>query len=346
MTLSPSQIPAGAQSGRRRLVVTIILISIGIHAAAAIVAGIVVVARYFAEAPAEFKTTKDVRIPAKKREAKMNMASLDAIAPKPTFSDKMQSSRPTAFSLPDIPNLPLDQMLPLDPSQLISDQMASLSNVEAMGSGSGAASAGAGGFGDKGMSFLGVQSSGQRILLLFDVSSSVTHKAAKAGVPLEKIQQETINLIRKLPITSKFGIIQFTQNYKPFSKELLPATDNNRTAALNWVQTEWVTKGSMSESSKVISNSQGLIGVLDLAAEMKPDVIFIISDGSFQWKAGGGSGTIPWTVVKKRITENLCKSGDADGRFTFSLDFADFKAKTNFWDGHVQGIGIGWAEMG
>jgi len=323
MTLSPSQIPAGAQSGRRRLVVTIILISIGIHAAAAIVAGIVVVARYFAEAPAEFKTTKDVRIPAKKREAKMNMASLDAIAPKPTFSDKMQSSRPTAFSLPDIPNLPLDQMLPLDPSQLISDQMASLSNVEAMGSGSGAASAGAGGFGDKGMSFLGIQSSGQRILLLFDVSSSVTHKAAKAGVPLEKIQQETINLIRKLPITSKFGIIQFTQNYKPFSKELLPATDNNRTAALNWVQTEWVTKGSMSESSKVISNSQGLIGVLDLAAEMKPDVIFIISDGSFQWKAGGGSGTIPWTVVKKRIAENLCKSGEC------KVNFIAFEAKSD-----------------
>lgn len=253
----------------------------------------------------------------------MNMASLDAIAPKPTFSDKMQSSRPTAFSLPDIPNLPLDQMLPLDPSQLISDQMASLSNVEAMGSGSGTASAGAGGFGDKGMSFLGIQSSGQRILLLFDVSSSVTHKAAKAGVPLEKIQQETINLIRKLPITSKFGIIQFTQNYKPFSQELLPATDNNRTAALNWVQTEWVTKGSMSESSKVISNSQGLIGVLDLAAEMKPDVIFIISDGSFQWKAGGGSGTIPWTVVKKRITENLCKSGDC------KVNFIAFEAKSD-----------------
>jgi len=322
MTLSPSQILAGAQSGRRRLVVTIILISIGIHAAAAIVAGIVVVARYFAEAPAEFKTTKDVRIPAKKREAKMNMASLDAIAPKPTFSDKMQSSRPTAFSLPDIPNLPLDQMLPLDPSQLISDQMASLSNVEAMGSGSGASSTGAGGFGDKGMSFLGIQSSGQRILLLFDVSSSVTHKAAKAGVPLEKIQQETISLIGKLPITSKFGIIQFTQNYKPFSKELLPATDNNRAAAVNWVESEWVTKGSMSESSKVISNSQGLIGVLDLATEMKPDVIFIISDGSFQWKAGGGSGTIPWAIVKKRIAENLCKAGNC------KVNFITFEAKT------------------
>ena len=315
MTLSPSQIPAVTQSSRRRLLITIILISIGIHVAAGIVAGIIVVARYFAEAPAEFKTTKDVRIPAKKREAKMNMAALDAIAPKPTFNDKMQSSRPTAFSLPDVPNLPLDQMLPLDPSQLISDQIASLSNIGAMGTGSGAASAGSGGFGDKGMSFLGIQTSGQRILLLFDVSSSVTNKAAKAGVPLEKIQQETLNLISKLPITSKFGIIQFTQNYKPFSKELLPATDNNRAAAVNWVQSEWVTKGSMSESSKVISNSQGLIGVLGLATEMKPDVIFIISDGSFQWKAGGGSGTIPWKEVKKIFTEDFYKSGDCKVNF-------------------------------
>jgi len=321
MTLSPSQIPAVTQSSRRRLLITIILISIGIHVAAGIVAGIIVVARYFAEAPAEFKTTKDVRIPAKKREAKMNMAALDAIAPKPTFSDKMQSSRPTTFSLPDVPNLPLDQMLPLDPSQLISDQIASLSNIGAMGTGSGAASAGSGGFGDKGMSFLGIQTSGQRILLLFDVSSSVTNKAAKAGVPLEKIQQETLNLISKLPITSKFGIIQFTQNYKPFSKELLPATDNNRAAAVNWVQSEWVTKGGMSESSKVISNSQGLIGVLGLATEMKPDVIFIISDGSFQWNAGGGSGTIPWKEVKKIFTENLCKSGDC------KVNFIAFEAK-------------------
>jgi hypothetical protein len=321
MTLSPSRIISSGGSSRRRLVITIILISIGIHVAAGIVAGIIVVARYFAEAPAEFKTTKDVRIPAKKREAKMNMAALDAIAPKPTFSDKMQSSRPTAFSLPDVPNLPLDQMLPLDPSQFIGDQIASLSNIGAMGTGSGAASAGAGGFGDKGMSFLGIQSSGQRILLLFDVSLSVTHKAAKAGVPLEKIQQETINLIGKLPITSKFGIIQFTQNYKPFSKELLPATDNNRAAAVNWVQSEWVTKGSMSESSKVTSNAQGFIGVLEVAAEMKPDVIFIISDGSFQWKAGGSAGTIPWKEVKKIFTENLCKSGDC------KVNFIAFEAK-------------------
>ncbi len=166
MTFSPSQTASNSGSSRRRLIITLILISVGIHVAAAIVAGIVVVARYFAEAPAEFKSTKDVRIPAKKREAKMNMAALDAIAPKPTFSDKMQSSRPTAFSLPDVPKLPLDQMLPLDPSQLIGDQIASLSNIGAMGTASGSASTGSGGFGDKGMSFLGIQSSGQRILLL------------------------------------------------------------------------------------------------------------------------------------------------------------------------------------
>ena len=50
MTLSPSQIPAVTQSSRRRLLITIILISIGIHVAAGLVAGITVVARQFAAA--------------------------------------------------------------------------------------------------------------------------------------------------------------------------------------------------------------------------------------------------------------------------------------------------------
>jgi hypothetical protein len=54
---------------------------------------------------------------------------------------------------------------------------------------------------------------------------------------------------------------------------------------------------------------------------MKPDVIFIISDGSFQWKARGSSGTIPWKDVKKIFTENLCKSGDC------KVNFIAFEAK-------------------
>ena len=297
--------PTSKKGGVKKLIITILLVSLGVHIAAGVIAGIVVVARYFTAPPAEFKAARDIRLPAKKREPKMNMAALDAAAPKPTFSDRMQSTRPTAFSLPDLPNMAMDQPLPLDPSQLISDNINALGVGEGMGSGSGSGVAGAGGFGGSGMSFLGVQSTGKRILLLFDVSTSVLNKASGAGIPLEKIQEETLNLIAKLPITARFGLIQFTQNYKPFNRELLPATDTNRAAATEWVKNEWVTTGTMGASSKVTSNPRGFMGVLELAAQMKPDVIYVISDGSFQWKPTGTIDNIPWNDIKKILDGSL-----------------------------------------
>lgn len=297
--------PTSKKGGVKKLIITILLVSLGVHVAAGVIAGIVVVARYLTTPPAEFKAARDIRLPAKKREQKMNMAALDAAAPKPTFSDRMQSTRPTTFSLPDLPNIAMDQPLPLDPSQVISENINALGVGDGMGTGSGSGSAGAGGFGGSGMSFLGVQSTGKRILLLFDVSTSVLNKASAAGIPLEKIQEETLNLIAKLPVTARFGIIQFTQNYKPFNRELLPATDPNRAAATEWVKNEWVTTGTMGASSKVTSNPKGFIGVLELAAQMKPDVLYVISDGSFQWKATGNIDNIPWSDIKKILDGSL-----------------------------------------
>ena len=79
---------------RKRIIFTVILASVGVHVIAGVVAGIVIVARYLAEPPAEFKVTKDIRIPAEEREHKMNMAAFDGMAPKPSFTDKLQSLRP------------------------------------------------------------------------------------------------------------------------------------------------------------------------------------------------------------------------------------------------------------
>jgi hypothetical protein len=302
-----------AKKRRLAMLGTILLGVIILHVAAGLVAGIFVVAKYIFPPPANFIVQRDIRLPAKKREHKMNMAALDAIAPKPTFSDKLQSTRPTAFSLPSVPDLPLDQMLPLDPSQIIADQIASLSPSEAMGAGASSAATGSGGFG-KGMSFLGIQSDGQRVLLMFDVSTSVKTKAEKAGVPLDKIKFETIELIKKLPITSRFGIIQFSRNYKPFREELVPASNSNRDAATAWVENEWVESGMIPSSGKGVSSPNGVVGVLELASKMKPDVVFLISDGSFQSSLHPQG--IPWTEFKK-ATDFVKDASDAPCRFNF-----------------------------
>ncbi len=315
---------ANAKKRRLRMLVSILIGVVLLHVGAGVVAGIFIVAKYIFPPPANFVVKKDIRLPAKKREHKMNMASLDAMAPKPTLSDKMQSTRPTAFSLPDVPDMPLDQMLPLDPSQLVADQMASISNTEALGMTSGAAAAGSGGFGGKGLSFLGVDSTGQRILLMIDISGTVVNKATKAGIPPEKLREELIALINKLPITSRFSIIQFAGNYKPFAKELVPASQPNKTLAADWIQNEWVT-GGIQVSKKSVASRSGFLGVLEDAGDMNPDAVFIITDGSYTSKDHPKG--IPWDELRKAAEQVK----DIDGKrakinvIAFEADEEDLK---------------------
>jgi hypothetical protein len=75
---------AAAKKRRWAMLTSILIGVILLHLAAGVVAGIFVVAKYIFPPPANFVVQRDIRLPAKKREHKMNMAALDAIAPKPT----------------------------------------------------------------------------------------------------------------------------------------------------------------------------------------------------------------------------------------------------------------------
>ena len=316
--------PKGPKSRIRRIVIMVVLVSVGIHLLAAAIAGIVVVARYFSTPTAEFKVVRDIRIPAKQREHKMNMAAFDGMAP--AFSDKMKSIRPAAIALPELPKMPVDQIPAISQTGMISDQISSLIGSAGLGNGQGAVGAGNAGtaLAGTGMSFFGIPSNGERILLLFDVSTSVVNKAKQAGVPLSKIQEETAALLSKLPINARFGLIQFTQNYKAFSDELLPASDPNRAAALRWIEEEWVESGTMGRSKKVAANPRGIAGVLELAVSMKPDVIYLISDASFQWKESGPIENIPWNVLKTICEGPLQQAGGCKIHFVgFEMKPAD-----------------------
>jgi hypothetical protein len=306
---------------RRRIILTVVLVSVGIHVIAGIVAGIVIVARYLAEPPAEFKVTKDIRIPAEEREHKMNMAAFDGMAPKPSFTDKLQSLRPAALALPELPRVPMDQLLPLDPAEILSDQVAALTGPSGAGSGIGLGGGGGSAGIETGFSFMGIESKGKRILLIFDVSTSVLNKARKTGISLAKIKEETISLLQQLPINARFGLIQFTQNFKAFREELLAATDANRVAAKTWIEEEWVATGSMQASAKVTRNPRGVVGVFELASRMLPDVIFLISDASFQWKEGGSLSDVPWEEIAKIV------KGPLQGTEGCVLNFIGFEMK-------------------
>jgi len=288
---------ASQNKKRRNLIITIVLIVIGVHVAAGIGAGIFVVARYLMAPPAQFEVKKDIRLPAKEREHKMNMAEFDAMTPKPSFNDALSSLRPTDFALPDLPDVPMDQMLPLDPSEIVADAASSLVGTAGLGGG-GTGSGGLGGTGD-GLSFMGIQTNAKRILLVFDVSTSVVNKLSKGKTSMADLKEETIRLLEKMPVNSRFGLVQFTQNYQFFREELLPATDPNKKAALEWINKEWTDAGTLPRRGNVVTNTRGLVGLLEKAYTLEPDTIFVISDGGFYWRAEGGVKKIPHREIEK-----------------------------------------------
>lgn len=312
---------------RRQIIGSVIAGSIAVHIAGGLLAGIWVVAKYFTPPPAQFEVRKDLRIPPEERQNKMNMAEHDALTPKPSLDERIASLRPTEFALPDLPTVPMDQMLPLDPASLVSDQVASLVGADGLGA-AGEAAGGVGGE-EGGFSFFGIESSGRRILLMFDVSTSVVNKAKKSGVPLSEIKARTIELIESFGANTSFTIVQFTRNYNFFQNELVPATDANKVNAKNWVEQEWTEDGMLNAKRKaVIFNPEGILRVLQVGLSLEPDVIFLISDGSFQKGDPDGKNTFGVDIEPREIDKLLKHAAASMGR-DVPINFIGFEMKEN-----------------
>ncbi len=304
----PKPPPADGQPPKQRgLIFTIFLGAVIIHVVLLLIFGLFIVAQKFAKPEAVFEVRETLKIPVQQTpQHKMNAAAHQAAAPKPTFQDKLISSRPTSFALPELPKLDLQQMLPLDPSELVSDQVASLVGTAGFGAGGGAGLSGAGGLG-KGLSklsFMGIQAEGQRIALLFDVSGSVVNKANGSGMPMSKIKEETLKLIDSLPTGASFSLIQFVRNFKPFSEQLVQVTPANRDAAKKWIDNEWNESGQMARGGRGVLSPEpnGVVCVLDAAFAMNPDVIFLISDGGF-WQTYPTDRKIPHDELEDKMKE-------------------------------------------
>jgi hypothetical protein len=261
-------------------------------------AGVFVLVRLLEPPPATFVAKPPVAIPPKILEHKMATAEMEALSAKPTFDDKMASMRPTDFALPDLPPMPVEDMMPLDPSSIVSDSVTSLVGQAGAGMGTGGGMGGAGGFGD-GVSFFGLTSSGKSVVILFDISTSVITKAERAGMSINKIQAETLALLKTLSINVTFNLIQFSRNYTPFKPFLVAPTDVNRQEAQKWMEAEFSTTGSIKGKDVVKVGSIGFPAVLEAGLKMNPDIIYILSDGDFQRTAADTQ--VPMADIAKVI---------------------------------------------
>jgi hypothetical protein len=136
------------------------------------------------------------------------------------------------------------------------------------GSGDGGGSGlGLGGGGD--LAFFGVKGKGNKVIYVVDCSGSMS------GPPFMRACQELLQSISQLKSRQSFYIVFFSETsypmYYPNPPEtgLVRATDANKTKATQWVQSFGYSGGT--DPTDALVRSLG----------MKPDTIFLLTDGAF-----------------------------------------------------------------
>ncbi len=315
-----------SKKSRRNIIVSVIIVSVVIHVLGGVGAAIYIVAKYLQPPEATFVAKKMVTIPPKILDPKLAAAEFQAAAPKPQLDQKIASLRATDFALPDIPMMPVDDLVEFTPSTQITTSVTGMTG--GLGDGGGGGGSGGGGSGDgDGMNFFGLESKGRSVLIIFDISQSVLNKAEAAGISIDMIRQETLKLIDQLSINTTFTLFQFSRIYQPFSKTLVAPTDQNKEKAKDWLNNEYRTDGSLPRSvrgavSPPAGEDNGVIFVLKAAFTLQPEVIYFISDGSFQ--SENHSSQVPWEDVEDMMDE----FEDAQGKLPI-LNFIGFEMKDN-----------------
>jgi hypothetical protein len=303
-----------ARLRRRRIIISVIVVSIAVHFIGAILAGIWIVARFILATPTTFEVKKQIRIAAEEREHRMNMAEFDAARPKPSFTDKMSTARPTEFSLPDLPTLPIDTAVDIDPSDIVSDQLAALAGAGA-GSGSGS---GGGGKGGSAVSFFGVSDMATRVAIVMDVSDTMFDRQPGK---FDAVKQEASKLVQGLGINTLFNIIIYEGGSVAMFPDMQPATDANKQKAAAWIQS---VDGGSDKPGMTYKRAYSKMGTglyegggtrtdtaLKQALAMRPSTIFLITDGEMSRRGGPGGD--------QKDDKKDDQSGDIDERELLSI---------------------------
>ncbi len=292
------------QRRRRKLAFTVLVLSIALHAGFALLAGIWIVAKRFSvpkETPPVLTAKPASQPPAKEKQQTMQAAAFEGAAAKSILNDRIFSTRTSKLPLPQLPSLP-SFAPPSFTQDALNQSFLTDATTLASGAGTGFGIGGGGASGNgSGVSFLGVQTNAKRIVLMFDISKTVAGAASKAGMPMERIREETTRLVEALGVNTRFGLVEFARNYAFFKPELLPSTASNRTAAIHWLHTFFATEGALPKGlPNIVTGSPGFLVALEAVFKLQPDSVFIISDGCMQ-RGAGVSSTIPIPEIEQTL---------------------------------------------
>jgi hypothetical protein len=124
-----------------------------------------------------------------------------------------------------------------------------------------------------GSQFFELSTAGTRFVYVIDGSGSMTEPHKEARSKLERVKIELIRSIGGLPFEMEFFVIFFNNHAVPMkARTLQPATGDNKQKYLEWVAK--VQGGGNTDPRDA----------LKLALDLKPDIIYLLTDGVFDPK--------------------------------------------------------------
>lgn len=302
-----------------------IVMALLVQAAILAIAGtIVVVVVEGRSAPEAQRSLPTIVMPQRIPEPRLQVAEFVRSVAPAALTERIHSQMPSVVNFPELPKLSERSTQKSQVASYASEMTGMFGDVQsALAEGSG-----------KGMtSFLGIEDHGERILILFDVSVTVVNKARRSGVPMGRIRDEAMELIRNLQPNMRFGLIQFSRIYETFHDALIPASKGNRERAVEWMHHSFANEaGTIPGARGVRSYPRGIETVLSVAFAMQPEVIYLISDGAF-WRtsAPGKQQRVPYPDLQ-RLLERLHKENGRRTRIHFigfEMRESDKKALTS-----------------
>ena len=269
-----------------------LVVSIGVHLLFGLGAAYLVVSRYSAGHKLTFNAGPKSPNPSERAlQHRVQMQEKSKSAPA-AVPKRVLTTGAAKVELPPMPSVPGPHLGPPAPI------MAAAGGVSFGAPGAGGGSRGGTGTGSQ-INFFGIKDKSSSVVVMIDVSDSMFTRTGDAefGKGLVKhgkeqnfqaVREEAIKLIESLGPNINFGIVRWSGGAYSWKAELAPATDENKKAAVEHIQNEVDMKTARPSGGRPGGTRHDY--ALEEAFKLKPETIYMITDGNATAAQPGGGG--------------------------------------------------------
>ncbi len=270
----------------RKLITTVLLISLGVHILAGLIFGSVIVVRSLIQEKTVFETPPPPMksYEPKQLEHKVKVQKRQKSSSRPSVVPRLVAMKTSDIALPEIK---------MNPKLIHTAFQPKFKAVQGTGLGAGIGTGhGVGGFGP-GVSkfdFFGIKGKGEKIMLCIDVSISMVEDQRGGIKGFARVKNRFDSVIEALAEGTMFNVVAFADAAQTFEDKLQVANDENKKRAKAFLKpfnsnlaNLGLSSGNVRDDGKGLP-AQGGTTRLDLALtasfQQGADTILIISDGA------------------------------------------------------------------